>query len=364
MKLAIIRGTNLNPWEMQFYSRLKEYDIFPTGICAKDNAFDVSAIDMPVTRLKRVKNINKIPGLSHGISYFFCVNERLINLKKTLKDFDVVNTVESYNTFSFQAVKSGKPVVVTSWETIPFNNQRTMYKHFKNTVNKEAKHFIAVSKKAKLVLMKEGVNEERISVVPAGLDTERFSPMEKDREMLEKLNIDKDKKIVLFAGRLEESKGILDLAKAMQGINAILLVAGSGPLKDEIKKQSKRIDIRLLDSIPYSDMPKVHNLADIFCLPSRPTKRWEEQFGYVLVEAMSCGKPVISTTSGAIPEVVSDDRVLVGPGNVQGFHHLIKTILDNDELRKRLGKKNRERAETVFKDSIVAEKLAKVFNGI
>ena len=366
MNLAVIRGNYLDPWEMEFYSKMKHFGVFPTGICSNDNLFETSNMDMPIKRLKNVREANKIPLVRGIIGGLFCVNNGLIGLKDAVKDADVINVTELYNTYSYQAVRMDKPVVITCWETMAFNNERTMYKHFKKEVRNKAKHFIAISEKAKRALIKEGVDESKISVIPAGLDTDRFKPLPKDKKMLESLNISPNKKVVLFVGRLEKEKGILELVDAMTGINAVLLIAGSGPLKDEVLLKAKKnnVDLKFLGFVPYSRMHFVHNLADIFCLPSIPNKKWEEQFGYVLVEAMGCSKPVVSTTSGAIPEVVNDERVLVSPGNVPGLHHIIKTILENDDLRKRLGEKNRERVETVFKDSVVAKKLADVFNSV
>lgn len=366
MKLAIIRGTNLNQWEMQFYSKLRDYNIHPTAIASTNNQFDLENLEMPIVQLDQFRKYNKVPGLSQGLGYLFCFNEGFLKLSDTLKGFDVVNTVETYNTFSNQAINSGKPVVVTSWETIPFNNERTRYKQFKKNVRNKAKHFIAISTKAKNALIKEGVHESKISIIPAGLDTKRFAPEDKDKKLIERFELNKDKKNVLFVGRLELEKGVLDLVKAMTNLDAVLLIAGKGPLKEKIKTLAKEnnVQIKFLDFISYNDMPKVHNLADVFCLPSIPNKKWEEQFGYVLVEAMSCGKPVVSTNCGAIPELVNDERVLTQPENPAGLHHLLKTVLDNESLRTKLGEKNRKRALEVYDNSVVAKQLSEVFKSI
>src|SRR3989344_5831056 len=112
MKLAVIRGTCLNQWEMQPYVRLGERGFSVSGICAEDNEFSLKNVGIPVIKLKRFKKAVNLPGISDTVSYFLCCNNCLVGLDKVLKNFDAVNTVENYNTFSYKAIKSGKPVFV------------------------------------------------------------------------------------------------------------------------------------------------------------------------------------------------------------------------------------------------------------
>ena len=53
MKVALVRGNCLNKWDMQYYPNLKEFNIYPTGICSEDNKFNISGIGMPIIKLKR-----------------------------------------------------------------------------------------------------------------------------------------------------------------------------------------------------------------------------------------------------------------------------------------------------------------------
>jgi glycosyltransferase involved in cell wall biosynthesis len=95
-------------------------------------------------------------------------------------------------------------------------------------------------------------------------------------------------------------------------------------------------------------MPLIHNLADVFVLPSQPALRWQEQFGYVLVESMACGKPVLSTESGSIAEVVGNAGVLVPPNDYLALSRALERLIGSSSLRQELGTKARSRAEEMF----------------
>ncbi len=96
-------------------------------------------------------------------------------------------------------------------------------------------------------------------------------------------------------------KGIFDLLNAYSTLlkkesNLELLIVGSGTaeMTNQIRAHVVNLKIaskvKFLGSINYAEMPQIHNLADMFCLPSTETKTWAEQFGYSLVEAMACWK--------------------------------------------------------------------------
>ena len=106
-----------------------------------------------------------------------------------------------------------------------------------------------------------------------------------------------------YAGRLVEAKGVRDLLAAADRMAtpARVLVVGNGPLRDEVARHRK---VELWDGHAHHDMPAAYARMDVLVLPSRRTPTWEEQFGRVLVEALSCGVPVIGSATGEIPWVV------------------------------------------------------------
>jgi glycosyltransferase involved in cell wall biosynthesis len=85
------------------------------------------------------------------------------------------------------------------------------------------------------------------------------------------------------------------------------------------------------------------SLLDVLALPSRTTPRWKEQFGRVLIEAMSCGIPPVGSDSGEIPNVVGDAGLIFPEGNVNALADRLRTLSVNPDVAARLGEMGRER---------------------
>ena len=107
-----------------------------------------------------------------------------------------------------------------------------------------------------------------------------------------------------FAGRLVPEKGIWDLVAAADrmSVPAELILFGDGPLRTEIERSSPHV--RVVADLPHERMADAYATIDLLVLPSRTTPTWKEQFGRVLVEALSCGVPVVGSDSGEIPWVI------------------------------------------------------------
>ena len=148
-----------------------------------------------------------------------------------------------------------------------------------------------------------------------------FSIMDESyiQKLKEKYHIPLDKKIVLFAGRLTREKGILELLDAFCKVDdsCYLLIAGNyyfdtkinnydtALINSYLKKMPHRV--AFTGFVPYGSMGEIYNLADFVVLPSI----WEDPAPLTVIEALSCGKPLITTNSGGIPEYVSNDCAIV-----------------------------------------------------
>jgi glycosyltransferase involved in cell wall biosynthesis len=167
---------------------------------------------------------------------------------------------------------------------------------------------------------------------------------------------------------LYREKGIFDLLYAFRrlsdrspGAPLRLLVGGKGRDRDAVESRVRALglteSVRLIGTHPYAEMPAVHNLADVFVLPSLPAPAWQEQFGYVLAESMACGKAVVSTMSGSIPEVVGDAGLLVQPNDPVSLASAIGGLLADGAGRRALGQRARQRAESAFNAALVSHDL-------
>jgi len=300
-------------------------------------------------------------------------NLRIFDLKRLTADLDIIYSADEWYPYTYQAVKTGIPTIVMEWENIAFNPEAIPYSKIRKYNRENAKHFVAITEKAKDTLIVEGVKPDRISVVPSGLDCEKFKPLEKD-EAAKKLGISEDSVKILFVGRLVPEKGILDLLNAFskllkKNLDVELVIVGSGAINMQFKIRQLVADLKIgskvkfLGHIEYSQMPQIHNLADIFCLPSVPTKNWAEQFGYSMVEAMACGKPVITTSTGSIPEIVKDRStgILVKPNNPTALESALEELVVNERERQIFGNNGRKWVLQSFEANMIAGKLAQTY---
>lgn len=145
--------------------------------------------------------------------------------------------------------------------------------------------------------------------------------------------------VIIFSGRVNKEKGILELIEAMNLLNdhpdIKLLVLGSsfyGVADNEnsfarmLREKAAPVQERIVFTgfIPYADIPSYLHMADVAALPST----WEEPLGLTCIEAMACGLPVITTTQGGIPETVTPDCGILLDAKEQLVDNLSKTILD------------------------------------
>ncbi len=151
-------------------------------------------------------------------------------------------------------------------------------------------------------LRKLGVQSSKIHRYRHWIDTNRFSPSPTLPS----------KPTVLFIGRMIPPKNALSLARAAQKLPHLnFIFVGTGPQFPKIKLISSSLsNIQLIGDVPYSELQNYYRQASVFCLPSK----YDEGWGRVVMEAISCGVPVLATNLGAVPEVVDPSvGILIKP---------------------------------------------------
>ncbi len=360
MKIKIVRGAFLNPFEMQNYEGLgRDFDV--EAISSK---FPIStSTKLPLTKLWSPTDIPNIPFKYPILNRLFKDAHFLKGLEKALKGADIVHVAELYYGYTYQAIRAKrkgfvKKVISTVWETIPHNNESLKgRKRIKKYARENIDHYIAVTKRAKNCLIKEGIPEKKITVIPMGVDIDRFKPNPK---LKNKRDIN-----ILCVARLVEEKGITDLLKTFLALrektpNLRLTFVGRGPLKSDLAGH-RNISVK---SIPYSLIHNEYAKADIFCLPSRTNKTWEEQYGMCLVEAMASGLPIVATKTGSIPEVCGEVALLSPPHRPISLKQNLEKLIYNKELRERLGKKGRLLAEGKYNSHYTSKQIAKLYKKV
>ena len=202
----------------------------------------------------------------------------------------------------------------------------------------------------------------RARVIPFGVDAARFAPGTPRRRPASFPPAERGP-VALFVGRLVGYKGLDVLLDAARGSALNLVIVGGGPLEPELRR---RIDaeglaerVRLVGEVSDDDLPAYHRAADYLVLPSTTAA---EMFGVVLLEAMACAKPVISTalTTGVrdvnVPDVTG---LVVPPGDAAALRAAMERLAGDAALRARLGAAGRERVEREFTlDKMVEAHLA------
>lgn len=176
-------------------------------------------------------------------------------------------------------------------------------------------------------------------VLAPGIDVDRFSPEANAA-------IDRDEPVVLFVGRVVESKGIFDLIDAVARARADphLVVAGSGDL-DEAREVANdcgvAADVTVAGEVPHDDLPGYYAGCDVVCNPSH-----YEGFGMVNLEAMACGAPLIASKLDSVGEYATHGRTatLVDPGDVAALADEIDALLSDPDRRAAMGERARAAA--------------------
>jgi len=202
---------------------------------------------------------------------------------------------------------------------------------------------IAISSIIKEEAIKLGANPEKIVIIPNGVDTSLYSP-NNQKEARERLNLDKDKKIILFTGTLLPIKGVDVLIKSFKVINdqikdSLLVIVGEGREESMLKHLVERLNLKksvmFAGAKPQKEMPLWYKASDVFVLPSK-----SEGLSISLLEAMACGKPVITTCpefSKYDPIIVGETGLLVHYGNINELSEKILNVLTNLFLSNKLG---------------------------
>lgn len=189
----------------------------------------------------------------------------------------------------------------------------------KYALNRSCK-VIAVTEALKKSMIDLGIPASKIDVIQNGVDSKLFKPMDMN-ECRKKLNIGRNRKVILFAGNFVPVKGVKYLLEAFASLcekkyPLSLILIGDGPEEKLLKERCKTLAIddtvKFIGRKAHDEMPEWINSADILCLPSI-----NEGCPNVVLEALSCGKPVVATRVGGLLEIVDSEEVgvLVEPVN-------------------------------------------------
>ena len=249
-----------------------------------------------------------------------------------------------------------KPVIATN-HYLPINMSRSLsvdpvfgkpfnyftYSYLVSFCNR-CEYVTAPTKTAMDLLYEHGLRAPA-SVISNGMDLQKFSPGERNEEILRRYNLPTDGPIALHVNRLSEEKRVnilLDAVAKMQ-FNAHVALAGSGPAEADLREQVERLHIgdrvAFLGFVNDDDLLALRRSANLFVIASEADLQ-----SLATMEAMACGLPVIAADSYALPELVHDGEngYLFQPGNSDELAHHLDAMLADPLLCRQMGTKSLE----------------------
>lgn len=218
---------------------------------------------------------------------------------------------------------------------------------------------IVNSNNTREILLKLGVNKERISVIYPGVDFTMFN-LNLDSTQIRKRYCLENKTILLTVARLEKRKGHDTVLRALPAVisrfpNTVYLIVGKGEeeyfLRGLVDQLNLGKNVIFAAEVDSNELPFYYCCCDIFIMPNRELENGNiEGFGIVFIEAAACGKPCIGGRSGGTRESIIDNVTgcLVDPTNTKEIADKIIFLLENPELSKKMGLEGRKRVENEF----------------
>ena len=181
--------------------------------------------------------------------------------------------------------------------------------------------------------------------------------------------------VLLTVGRLDERKGHLQVIEALARLrprfpDLCYRIAGSGSTQQILEHRAEELGVAdavdFLGFVPDCDLPGVYEGADVFVMPSLTSEQSTEGFGIVFLEANYFGLPVVACRSGGVTDAVVDGETgaLVPPNDTAELDKALTLMLEDRELRFRLGRQGRDRVLRDFDWRNLAKRLVEVIDGM
>lgn len=218
---------------------------------------------------------------------------------------------------------------------------------------RRATRIITISEFSKSEIIRYmSIAEDKISVVPLGVDIQRFHtgyPKEVIEETKRKYCI--FGKYILYLGTIEPRKNIQKLVQAYavlkkerEFVPPLILAGGKGWLCDEIYASVKELDledsVKFLGYVSDEDAPRLLCGADLFVFPSL-----YEGFGLPVLEAMACGVPVVTSNISSLPEIAHEAAILVNPNDTSAIMQGMDKLIQDENLRQKYIEAGLKRAQ-------------------
>ncbi|WP_169331842.1 glycosyltransferase family 4 protein [Robiginitomaculum antarcticum] len=220
-----------------------------------------------------------------------------------------------------------------------------LYVRMETEACRNADHCFAITGALKNEMVRRGVDADKITIIPNGVDTSRFNPMNKDEDLKAELGFAPDDLIVGYIGSIVDYEGLdylmmaLSLIKKQGHKHIKALIVGDGDRLDEIKALSQKLKLNDLvlftGRIPHDDVERHYSIVDIAPFPRKGMPVCEMVSPLKPFEAMAMGKPVIISNVAAMKEFVIDGQtgIIIEKDNPQSLSEGILRLALDESLR-------------------------------
>lgn len=226
-------------------------------------------------------------------------------------------------------------------------------------ISQQMSHMLSLSHTLKDLYVSHGFREDRIHVVGSPYDPK----FEQQLALASHTRSDKEM-IVMYAGRLNAEKNVQELIHAfakVQQTEAKLWIVGRGVELENLQRLATELDladrVRFWGHKPYNDLAPLYAQADIFVHPGL----WAEPFGRTCLEAMLAKMAIVVSNVGAPPEILGDAGLVYPVGDIEELSQLLTRLIQNKNLRVRLGIKAKERVHRHYSPASVTKKILQVY---
>lgn len=223
---------------------------------------------------------------------------------------------------------------------------------------------IAVSKETRAIAITKNIPEEKIVVIPNGVETEAFQG-DYTREDLEKLLSEElaHKHVLLTTGRLAKRKGAAWFIREVLPLlpeTVVYVLAGAGPeeknIRAAIQEVHKENQVKMLGRVTDADRNLLLNTADIFIQPNIHVQGDMEGFGIAVIEAAACRRPIVASNLEGLKDAIchNENGLLVESENAGAFKEAILSLTLDEKKRHDLGERAQRFTETHYHWNIIA----------
>ena len=333
-------------------------------------------------KMNHVNNPTNIDGIEvyhfpYTVSYYtFCIKPSIIPyMKKNIKNFDIIHL---HDNICFQSIichyyakHYDIPYILQTHGSSPrLKGDRKLKWLLDSTfgfrILRDATKVIALTKTEAEHLEWIGVSEDKIEIVPNGIDMSKYENLPERGEFRKKYSIKDEEKMILCLGRIHKIKGIdllveafPDLVKELDDVRLVIVGGDSGFLP-KLKRQIE--DLKIGDKILFTgalyerDKLEAYVDADVYVLPSV-----YETFPVTVLEACACGTPVIITDRCGIADIVDSKVGYVVEYDKDQLRDAMINVLSDEGLRRKFGEEGRRLVREEFGWSIIIKQIEKIY---